>query len=329
MREGIALLVLAALCSAPLVLLVVAVGEPPRNYLAQIGILIALGAAGWFWAAEVATLRVLPRLTGTRLPDGFGLPRPVLVVGFLAVFIASSAFVTRHAFAFRESASGDARAAAVRATTDWIKANVAAGTPIGFGSFLGHEMSIELRGRNPMVQTGQQLVVADASAPLGLAAFGGPPVDDFIAVDNAPRRSLEFYAYRASTFSRIHQRRGTRIYVHNTGTTTSVPSLLAALRPEHGFTELAAWSFGIVGRDGTTQSAIESHVFAVDPDAIDFSGRPVEFTPDALRRLVELLEADPRDASTAARNLLDRAEVVGDGAEVAGLRARLEALAAG
>ena len=43
-------LVLSLLCSAPLVMLVVAVGEPPRNYLAQIGLLVVLSATGWLHA---------------------------------------------------------------------------------------------------------------------------------------------------------------------------------------------------------------------------------------------------------------------------------------
>jgi hypothetical protein len=40
-------LVLSVLCSSPLVMLVVAVGEPPRNYLAQVGILVVLSSVGW------------------------------------------------------------------------------------------------------------------------------------------------------------------------------------------------------------------------------------------------------------------------------------------
>ena len=43
-------LVLALLCSAPLVMLVVAVGEPPRNYLAQVALLVVLSSIGWLHA---------------------------------------------------------------------------------------------------------------------------------------------------------------------------------------------------------------------------------------------------------------------------------------
>ena len=54
-------LTVAAVCSMPLVLLVVAVGEPPRNYLAQIGVVVALGSCGWIWLAERLASRVGPR----------------------------------------------------------------------------------------------------------------------------------------------------------------------------------------------------------------------------------------------------------------------------
>jgi hypothetical protein len=107
-----------------------------------------------------------------------------------------------------------------------------------------------------------------------------------------------------------------------------VPSVVAALRPENGFTPLAQWSFEVVARNGTV-SRIEPHVFAVEPGAIDFTDSPIEFTHDALARLVELLEASSEDTSTAARNLLERAEVADPGPDDAALRARLEALAPG
>ncbi len=53
-REGLDAMLMATLCSAPLVLLVIAVGEPPRNYLAQIGLLTVIAAVGWLRALEWA-----------------------------------------------------------------------------------------------------------------------------------------------------------------------------------------------------------------------------------------------------------------------------------
>ena len=45
-------LTIAAACGVPLILLVVAVGEPPRNYLAQIAVIAALAAVGLVWLVE-------------------------------------------------------------------------------------------------------------------------------------------------------------------------------------------------------------------------------------------------------------------------------------
>jgi hypothetical protein len=45
-------LVVAIVAGIPLVLLVIAVGEPPRNYLAEIALGVALAAIGWVWAGE-------------------------------------------------------------------------------------------------------------------------------------------------------------------------------------------------------------------------------------------------------------------------------------
>ncbi len=50
--RGIRDLIIATICGIPLVLLVIAVGEPPRNYLANIAIVTAVAAAGWVWALE-------------------------------------------------------------------------------------------------------------------------------------------------------------------------------------------------------------------------------------------------------------------------------------
>ena len=50
--RGIRDLLMATICGFPLVVLVIAVGEPPRNYLANIALITVLAAAGWVWALE-------------------------------------------------------------------------------------------------------------------------------------------------------------------------------------------------------------------------------------------------------------------------------------
>jgi Dolichyl-phosphate-mannose-protein mannosyltransferase len=75
--RGIRDLVIATICGIPLVLLVIAVGEPPRNYLANLAIITILAAAGWVWAVEL--------LLRTR--------RTLLLVGATAVVGAAGGFV--------------------------------------------------------------------------------------------------------------------------------------------------------------------------------------------------------------------------------------------
>src|SRR4029079_11027445 len=71
--------VLSLVCSAPLVMLVIAVGEPPRNYLAQIGLLLVLAATGWVALARVvARQRRSPALVVALVAVG------ALVLGYLA-----------------------------------------------------------------------------------------------------------------------------------------------------------------------------------------------------------------------------------------------------
>jgi hypothetical protein len=62
---------LAVFCGLPLILLVIGVGELPRHYVAQLVLLIALGAGGWLWLAEevvarptTATIRLLAIAVG-------------------------------------------------------------------------------------------------------------------------------------------------------------------------------------------------------------------------------------------------------------------------
>jgi hypothetical protein len=51
-RRPVADLTVATICGLPLVLLVIAVGEPPRNYLAQLAIVVALASVGLVWVVE-------------------------------------------------------------------------------------------------------------------------------------------------------------------------------------------------------------------------------------------------------------------------------------
>ena len=110
-RAGIIVLIVGAICSAPLVLLVMAVGEPPRNYLAQIGILATLASAGWFWVAQAllqvrrdTLTRFGPVVFGVALGETAGLfvavvtpltMRPAVVGGIVLGVLAGALEVMR------------------------------------------------------------------------------------------------------------------------------------------------------------------------------------------------------------------------------------------
>jgi 4-amino-4-deoxy-L-arabinose transferase-like glycosyltransferase len=347
---------LSLVCSAPLVMLVIAVGEPPRNYLAQIGLVLVIAATGWI-AVGTAIARLprsvllgvgfvvggavvlgygarasgqVPTVIGAAAGAALGLaiawrwrpsdwgpldpdrregsPRTLARAPAVVIVVAlllSSAALGVHAIRTRQGPPGSPAAQAVDATARWIEGHVPAGTKIGFGSYLGYETAVELAGRNPMVQIHQTLAVVDPGAPLGLASFGRPPIEDWIAVDIS-RREREFYVFRASDFARAVIASRIAYYVYLTGPSTSVPALLVALRPEHGFTLMTSASFETVNVRGV-RSVSEMSVFAVDPATVGFTGTPVVMSAEALDRLTGLLAADPATKPATAAALLARA----------------------
>jgi len=369
-REAIDALYLTLLCSLPLVLLVVAVGEPPRNYLAQIGVLAAVSAAGWLWAVSL-----VPRLTspiGAVLAGavlgglgglvawvvdvpilvglvGGGLVGVILAFGIrqinvlhqsgrmrlstagkevpllVSAFVLATLILANHALASRSAARDTALESAVVTAADWIEANVDPGAKIGFGSFLSYETAVELPpGAYSMVQLDQVLAVVDPTAPLALAAFRQPPIDDWIAIENS-RRETEFFTFRAQTFAEVVRRSGISIYVYQTGPITSVPALLGALTPEHGFTELMSWSYPTYsGTAGSIERA--THIYAVDQTRVGFEDSPMYATAGALGRLVSVLERDPDTSPATAANLLESISIWPPSTPPGDLFDRLEAL---
>jgi 4-amino-4-deoxy-L-arabinose transferase-like glycosyltransferase len=72
--RGIRDCLIVTICGIPLILLVIAVGEPPRNYLANLAIITVLAAAGWVWALErlLRTSRTFLLVGGAGLLGGAG-----------------------------------------------------------------------------------------------------------------------------------------------------------------------------------------------------------------------------------------------------------------
>lgn len=315
-RRAIADLWLATICSAPLVLLVVEVGEPPRNYLAQLGILAALSGAGWLWLGEAALGRVVGRrgVSASRAT----LAIPIALVGLL---LASSAVLAQHALTFRETRTGSARAAAIQTAVDWVRANARPGETVAIGSFLSYEISLGLHGTNPTTQVRHQLAVGDASAPDGIRVSGEPAIDDWIAIDVAPRNVNEFQGFAASTLARQLRESGATYWIYATEAATSAPEIVGALEGAPGVEEVGTWSWP------TPTIPVGLHVYRIDGPELDFPTGRLHVSAEALERLVAMLEAAGTGARPTAANLADQVVVDPASSATDGLLARLRTVA--
>ena len=371
----IADLVIASICGAPLILLVIAVGEPPRNYLAQIAIGAALAAIGSVWAIDrllhvrrprvtvpvgallgvaaaivllelvlgsaslVSRTSIAVGLTGLLVGAFVGavpelvrrrpgiraasLRTATAVVLGAAGLIAASGALASHALTAPPNSTGPARDAAVSTVSAWLRANVPPGQTVAFGSFLGYDMALGLQGRNRTVQVRHRLSVASISAPEAMLRTGEPPADDWIAIDIAPRNVSQFQAYRAAWLTQQLPAQNVAFWVYAIGISTSAPSIVPALTPDHGFDQLAHWTFPV----GGTAPPLETYVFAVHTDRLSFDTSKLYIAPNALARLATLFASNPTVAAPTARHLLDRIVVVPDDPTVAGSLARLRAIA--
>jgi hypothetical protein len=289
-RWAIADLWLATVCSAPLVLLVIEVGEPPRNYLAQLGILAALSGVGWLWLGESILRRMTARGRVSARKVTAAVP-----VALIVLLLASTAVLAEHALTFRESRSGAAREAAIETAVAWVRGNARPGEKVAIGSFLSYEISLGLRGANPTTQVRHQLAIGDAGAPDGIRVSGEASADDWIAIDVAPRNVNEFQAFAASTLARQLRESGATIWIYATEAATSAPEIVDALVGAPGVEELATWSWP------TPTIPVGLHVYRIDPTALAFPVDRLHVSAEALDRLVTELEAaGPAGGATAA-----------------------------
>ncbi len=91
--QGIDLLVVASLCGLPLVLLVVSVGELPRHYVAQIGIALALGSAGWLRFIQGGILRTRSTALASGLACGAAAIAVLVLVPGLSLAVRAALIV--------------------------------------------------------------------------------------------------------------------------------------------------------------------------------------------------------------------------------------------
>ena len=345
-------LFIASICGASLVIFVVGVGEPPRNYLAQVALAAPLMAIGWIWAVEwflgerrawitvpLATaggavvagfiawrLRLdplplvvlaggltgfvigwIPTLGPRVARDGWSWSRPVTVATILVLSLGiASAVLGVEVLRARPTASGPARNAAITTVDEWVREHVPAGSHLAFGSFLGYEMALTLSDSYEVSSARHGNVAASVSAPDGIKRTGELPSDDWLAIDTAPRNVNEFQAFRGGWLVRDLVTNGADYWIYTIGTATAPEAVLAAATPEHGLEQVAHLTFPIqeTGRD------IESYIFKVDPGRVAFDPNVMYISPDALDRMLEVLERDPAAARELAARLEPQVRIV-------------------
>jgi 4-amino-4-deoxy-L-arabinose transferase-like glycosyltransferase len=370
-RQPMIDLIIAGICGASLIIFVVGVGEPPRNYLAQIALAAPLMGIGWIWAVEwflgerrawitvpLATaagavvgalvawrLRVDPAVLvvlagaltgfvvgwiptlGPRVArDGWSWSRPVTTATILVLSLGIvSAALGVETLRARPTASGPARDAAISTVDDWVRQHVPAGSHLAFGSFLGYEMALTLSDAYRVSHARHGNVSASVTAPDGIKRTGEQPSADWLAIDTAPRNVNEFQAFRGGWLVRDLVTGGADYWIYTIGTATAPEAVLAAATPEHGFEQVAHFTFPIqaTGRD------IETYVFKVDRSRVAFDPNVMYLSADALARMLEILERDPAAARALAARLEQQVVIVPASAEDGFLMERLHRLATG
>ena len=324
---------LATICGLPLMILVIGVGEGPRHYLAQMAIGAGLAAAGWLWLLETIIRRVAGARSEVGTTDRW-IARATLGVLVASLVGAGAAL----AIADRLHRPVLTRDEDVATVAPWVRDNVPHGSTIAFGSYLGYEMALPLRADFTPRQVRHQNVIGDVDAPDGVTLYGKPLQDDWVSIDIAPKNVNEFQAFSASTLITQLRKAGAQYWIYTTGTTTSAPTIIPALEGATGFEQIAHWSFA-----RPRGEPIDTYVYRIDLEHLAIPTDRIHIAPDALERLVALVEdkgatalasrlaaqlvADPRSAATDA--LLERLRVlsqpVGDvgqvvGSELAGRR---------
>jgi hypothetical protein len=245
----------------------------------------------------------------------------------IATLVASSTVLADHVRSYGRSATGGAQAAAVRTVADWIETNVPPNTSIAFGSYLGYQMSISLDQPYRVNQIAQVIARFRANAPLGIGIYGKPPADDWVAVDAAPRNVAEFQAFQSSTIAARFGTTGAQYWIVNTGTSTSAPTILAAIDSDDGLTLVASWNFPYQRSGSAAPGYLHSFIYRVDAPTVSIDPGRLFIAPDALDGLVSQLETGPQaDAGAIAARLLDRVVISPPGPGDAALLDRLRRL---
>jgi len=259
------------------------------------------------------------RARGSVTPSRARAATVVLGVGLLTIGVVVTAST-----ALRPIPVTDLRKAeAVRAASEWVRANVPPGEAVGYGRLLGYETAITLQGDYPAVAlSDDQDLRTDPRAPLGVRRASGPPADDWISLTAAPRVVSTIYGYEAGPLVQRIRDGDVRVWIQSALATSDNPTTVDdALAGAGGVQRAAGWSWPYGA--GTLDLA----AYRLDPARLAF-GPTVVSSVDALDVIVRALEADTSHGPATAARLLDRVRVAPDGARAQDLLARLRALAA-
>jgi hypothetical protein len=292
---------LAAISGVPFALLVIGVGEQPRHYIAVVGIVLAIGAAGWGWFLESVAERAATR-SGVR-GSGRGIARRAAVVAVgLAVGLSSATVVGVRS---GRADLDEAKDAAVSTVTDWLLDYVPEGSTVAFGTPLSFETAAGLRGRYRTVQVRERHdAVIDPRAPLGVRLPGGAGVRDWLALSTGTHNPNVLYAYRSTEMLDELRDAGAVAWVHFSEKADGEPlAIVDALKPDHGFDLAFNQSF----RSGAVH--IEVWIFTVHPERVGVDGS-LYVTEPALAKLVAALQKAGAAAAPTARTLVAKIVVV-------------------
>jgi hypothetical protein len=208
---------------------------------------------------------------------------------------------------------------------DWVRGNIPAGSRLAFGSFLGYEMGLTLSDAYAVSHARHGNVSSSVTAPDGIKRTGELPSDDWLSIDTAPRNVNEFQAFRGGWLVRDLVKEGADYWIYTVGTDTSAQTVLAAATPEHGLEQVAHFDFPIQA----TGNELETYIFKVDPTKVAFDPNVMYFSPEALDRMLDLLERDPAAARDVAARLEPQVVIVPASPDDGALMERLRRLATG
>ena len=359
-------LLIATICGFPLILLVVSVGEGPRHYIAQLALLVSIGATGWIHLAErcargqrvaivvgivalaagvaVAAPTVAPLMSHTLRSRLKLLAVPVLAFLVIGLVVWYRQRIRINAHTLIAFAMPLIVAAAVVLTStivptgrnsldrvkieaiDTLATWVRTELPRGSSVVIGNGLAFEL---GYALQS--EYRVFDLRDEPGLLVRPEAPLG-VARPDQTPND--DWVAVRVSPTDVIS------LYGYRSS------AILARLRPIGpaiflhtefiGTNQVSPLGTALMGTPGATvidawdwaegNSRMHTTAFRIDPDRLAFTPR-LALTPQALQRIVNGLEAAGPASRAAAADLVARVEVTGDSPQTADLLARLGRLA--